>query len=98
MKEIPASLVAEMPAASPIRFDRAKCLGCYACLEACQVDVFVPAERRGPGQPPLVLFPGECWYCGACVMDCPSSGAISLRHPLMNQAHWVAKAELVRGR
>jgi len=86
----------EMPAANPISFDTSKCIGCYNCLEACQVDVFVPGESRGRGKPPLALFPGECWYCGCCVMECPVEGAIRLRHPLMNQAHWVAKEKLFK--
>ncbi len=97
MKDDNGPFAAEMPAARPIRFDRSKCIGCHACLEACQADVFVPGEKRGPGQPPVALFPGECWYCGACVMECPSKGAIALVHPLINQAHWVEKKKLTGG-
>lgn len=69
----------------PLRFDAKKCIGCNRCLEACQVDVMVPSEK---GKHPIVMFPGECWYCGACVMECPKQGAIRLVHPIMNQTRF----------
>lgn len=43
------------------------------------------------GAPPVVLYPGECYYCGSCVMACPVKGAIHLRHPLMNQTKFVRR-------
>lgn len=66
----------------PIRFDAGKCLGCNRCAEVCQADVLVPSPVKGAH--PELLYPGECYYCGCCVMECPSPGAISLNHPLMN--------------
>lgn len=84
--------LSEMPAANPVRFFSEKCTGCNRCVNACQVDIFVPNPEKG--KPPIVLYPGECWYCGCCVMECPSEGAVKLRHPLMNKARWVAKDEL----
>jgi len=86
----------EQPAAMPLVFDSAKCQGCNSCLEACQVDILLPNPEAG--KPPVVQYPGECWYCGCCVMECPVPGAITLRHPLMNQVRWVAKNELVLSR
>lgn len=83
----------EMPSASPVRIDSDRCIGCLACVESCQVDVLAPGERRG--SPPRVFYPDECWYCGCCVMDCPTA-AISLRHPLMNQADWIEKSRLMK--
>lgn len=80
----------EMPVAQPLRFDSEKCTGCRRCMEACQVDVLLPGE---PGKHPVAAFPGECWYCGCCVMECPT-GAIELRHPLMNRARWVKRSDL----
>ena len=77
--------------AVPLRFDREKCVGCLRCLEACQMDILLPPEN--PGEPPRLFWPGECWYCGACVMECPT-GAVSLRHPLMNQAAFVERSTL----
>jgi NAD-dependent dihydropyrimidine dehydrogenase PreA subunit len=82
----------EMPAANPVIIDSEKCTGCNRCVDICQVDIFIPADTRG--EPPVVLFPGECWYCGCCVVECPSEGAIKLRHPLMNRVHWVEKEQL----
>ena len=70
----------------PIRFDESKCIGCHRCAEACQVDVMVCFEK---GKPPVVMYPGECYYCGACVMECPVEGAVTLCHPLMNQTKFV---------
>ena len=75
--------------AQPLRFDEKLCVGCNRCVEACQIDVLLPNPVKGA--PPLVMWPGECWYCGACVMECPRKGAIRLRHPLMNQARFVEK-------
>ena len=72
---------------SPIRFDDSLCIACNRCVEACQIDVLVPAGTFG--KTPAAAWPGECWYCGACVMECPQPGAISLHHPLMNQPRFV---------
>jgi NAD-dependent dihydropyrimidine dehydrogenase PreA subunit len=82
----------EMPAASPLIFDADKCIACNQCVDICQVDVMVPNDEKT--KPPVVLYPGECWYCGCCVVVCPVEGAVTLRHPLMNQARWVAKEVL----
>ena len=70
----------------PLTFDEEKCIGCNRCAAVCQVDIMVPAETKG--QHPIVLYPGECYYCGSCVMSCPT-GAISLHHPLMNRTKFV---------
>ena len=83
----------QTPPACPISFDGAKCVGCNRCLEACQMDVFLPAAGRG--EHPVVAYPDECWYCGCCVMECPMD-AIKLHHPLMNRTRWVSKASLTR--
>jgi NAD-dependent dihydropyrimidine dehydrogenase PreA subunit len=82
----------EMPPSKPIIFNAEICNGCNNCVEICQVDVLIPNSEKG--KPPVVLYPGECWYCGCCVMVCPLKDAIILRHPIMNQVHWVAKSEL----
>lgn len=73
--------------ARPIRFDDRKCVGCNRCANICQVDIFIPNPEKG--RPPVVLYPGECYYCGSCVMACPRPGAIQLNHPLMNRAKFV---------
>ena len=71
---------------NPLTFDRELCIGCGQCASVCQVDVMAQFEK---GAPPVVLYPGECYYCGSCVMACPVKGAIHLRHPLMNQTKFV---------
>jgi Na+-translocating ferredoxin:NAD+ oxidoreductase RNF subunit RnfB len=86
-------LTPDQAAAAPLLFDAEKCLGCNKCLEACQVDILMPNPKVG--SPPLVIYPGECWYCGCCVMECPVEGAITLRHPLMNRVRWVEKKTLL---
>jgi len=84
----------EMPASKPIIYNPEICQGCNSCVDICQVDLLIPNPEKG--KTPVVLYPGECWYCGCCVMVCPHEGAISLRHPLMNQVHWVEKSELMK--
>jgi len=86
----------ERSAAIPITFNKDKCISCNRCVNICQVDVLLPNPEKG--KPPIVQYPGECWYCGCCVIECPIDGAIELRHPLMNQADWIAKTELKRRR
>lgn len=72
---------------NPLKYDAKLCIGCNRCASVCQCDVLLPSERAG--EHPLVMYPGECYYCGACVMVCPKPGAIRLVHPLMNQAKFV---------
>lgn len=79
--------------ARPLIFDEEKCIGCNRCAAVCQVDILIPNPVKG--KPPVVLYPGECYYCGSCVMECPSKGAIRLAHPLMNQAKFVPVKEAV---
>ena len=88
MANRPELSAAKIPSsARPIRFDAEKCVGCNRCANICQVDIFIPNPEKG--RPPIVLYPGECYYCGSCVMVCPRPGAIELEHPLMNQARFV---------
>ena len=72
---------------TPLRFDETKCIGCNSCARVCQVDILVPSAEKG--KHPVVLYPGECYYCGSCVMSCPVPGAITLNHPLMNKTKFV---------
>jgi len=75
--------------ARPLVFDEDVCTGCNRCVEVCQVDILIPNPVKG--RPPVVLYPGECYYCGCCVMDCPQKGAVKLQHPLMNRARFIEK-------
>jgi len=85
----------EQPVSLPLVFDEERCNGCNRCLEVCQVDILLPNPEAG--KPPVIQYPGECWYCGSCVMECLSPGAVTLRHPLMNRVRWVPKSSLVPG-
>lgn len=78
--------------ATPLLFDESKCVGCNTCANICQCDIMIPNPEKG--KHPIVAYPGECYYCGACVMVCPNKGAIHLQHPVMNRAKFVpVKAE-----
>ena len=90
-KELYTSVVSS--SARPILYNEELCIGCNRCAEVCQVDVLVPQIEKGKGKHPIVMYPGECWYCGACVMECPVKGAIKLQHPLMNEAKFVPVKE-----
>ncbi|MDO4383358.1 MAG: 4Fe-4S dicluster domain-containing protein [Eubacteriales bacterium] len=85
MNEIKVSVVP--CSANPIIFDETKCIGCNTCARTCHCDVLLPSTKKG--QHPIVAWPGECWYCGACVLQCPVEGAIHLEHPLMNRTKFV---------
>ncbi|MFB6340193.1 ferredoxin family protein [Saccharicrinis sp. FJH62] len=93
MSNMRLDLIPEMPVAKPIIINEDLCIGCKKCMEICQVDIFVPNPDTLK-KAPLVLYPGECWYCGNCVVVCPVEGAIKLQHPLMNRVHWIEKEKL----
>lgn len=73
----------------PLSFDAELCIGCDLCVDVCQVDIMLPSP--GPGLPPLVAYPGECWYDGSCVDICPVPGAISLNSLAKNRVHYRRK-------
>jgi NAD-dependent dihydropyrimidine dehydrogenase PreA subunit len=79
----------EPAAAEPLTFDQEICIGCNTCVDVCQADIMVPHPEYG--MPPIVLYPGECWYDGSCVRVCPEPGAISLNSLSMNRVHWKRK-------
>ena len=62
--------------------DASACADGSACVDASGEAV----KKRAL---PVVAWPGECYYCGACVMVCPKPGALKLSHPLMNRARFV---------
>jgi len=43
------------------------------------------------GQPPVPVYPDECWFCGVCVEHCPVPGAIRMEHPLNQRIGWKRK-------
>lgn len=74
-----------------VKFNAEICNGCRMCVEVCPDDVLMPNPRRG--QPSIVLYPDECWYCGSCVEECPRPGAITMIHPLQQSVsvNWKRK-------
>ena len=75
------------------------CIGCNSCVEVCRCDVLQPAGMqtdesgrcRATGQPPILVYPDECWFCGCCVGHCPVPGAITLNLPLCQKITWKRK-------
>jgi len=61
----------------PPQIDKTLCQRCGTCYDICPQDIFGCREAEIP----TVDYPDECWYCGACVIDCPAE-AIRLRLPL----------------
>jgi NAD-dependent dihydropyrimidine dehydrogenase PreA subunit len=85
-----ALAVPNLPGAGrPVLFDSSVCNGCNACVEICVMDILLPNPVKG--RPPVILYPEECYYEGCCVKNCPTTGAITLNHPLANRARWKRK-------
>ncbi len=63
----------------PIKIDHTLCTQCKVCFEVCPLDVFGFDDKN---RSIIVSYPEECYYCGACVFDCPIDGAIHLELPL----------------
>ncbi len=74
----------------PILFEPQICNGCNRCVNVCLMDIFLPNSKKGAL--PIVMYPDECWYCGACVLECPLPGAISLNHPLTERVRFKRKS------
>ncbi|OGA96887.1 MAG: hypothetical protein A3G27_08140 [Betaproteobacteria bacterium RIFCSPLOWO2_12_FULL_66_14] len=68
------------------------CNGCGICAAICPCDIISHEKGR---RVPKVLYPDECWYCDACVLDCPGTEGhkgLELRIPLQLQLMWMAAA------
>lgn len=87
MNKVEFHLTKESASSQPIHYNSDYCIGCNRCVHVCQCDILFPSPIKG--QHPIVMYPGECYYCGACVMVCPQKGAIHLQHPIMNQAKFI---------
>lgn len=65
----------------PILIDPGLCrAGCTIC------DVFCPGDiiyREDKTELPVVKYPDECWYCGACALHCPADAITILFPPEM---------------
>jgi NAD-dependent dihydropyrimidine dehydrogenase PreA subunit len=80
-----AFVVLAPEAFEPVSFDAELCIGCNICVDVCQVDIMIP--NPGVGLPPVLVFPGECWYDGSCVDSCPVPGAMFLNRMSRNSVH-----------
>ena len=67
---------------SPIVYNPDVCKGCNTCVEVCPMDILKRNSTKG--KPPIVAYPDECAYDGACWMQCPNrhEGAIRIVPPL----------------
>ncbi|MBI4968741.1 MAG: 4Fe-4S binding protein [Rhodospirillales bacterium] len=50
--------------------DKKKCNGCGLCALYCPLDVIYMEDGIGH-----VVYPDECWHCGACRQEC-AKGAV----------------------
>jgi NAD-dependent dihydropyrimidine dehydrogenase PreA subunit len=90
MKKPAKVQVSRVPSSfEPITIVPELCIGCDRCVDACQVDVFLPGPEDGA--PPVVNYPGECWHSGDCVAVCPVPGAIRLNVMPKNRVRWKRK-------
>jgi NAD-dependent dihydropyrimidine dehydrogenase PreA subunit len=67
---------------NPITFNEKTCTVCNHCVEVCLMEILAVNPEKG--KPPLVKYPDECAYDGACWMQCPQreKGAIKITPPL----------------
>ena len=63
-----------------VDFNSDICNGCNMCVNVCRNDVLMPNPKKK--EPPIILYPDECWFCGSCVEECNQPGAITMVHPL----------------
>ena len=57
--------------------DRDLCIRCGICVESCPLDCL---RLNDEGFPYMEYI--ECWYCGACEVECPKK-AILIRLPYL---------------
>ena len=69
--------------------DSELCNSCNKCVSVCRRDVLL--QNPVKGNPPIAMYPDECWLCGCCVQDCPVQGAIRLEYPLNMRLGWKRK-------
>ena len=71
-----------------VTIDENKCVGCNACANICRMQTILP--NAVPGNPPVVAYPDECWYCGCCVEVC-RTGALSMNLPINQRIYFKRK-------
>ncbi len=71
-----------------VTIDPKLCVACYQCSDICRCNVIVHNPEKG--QPPVVVYPDECWHCAVCTEHCPT-GAIKFEHPINQKITWKRK-------
>ena len=62
-----------------IKINYSRCTGCGRCYEISPSDIFgFEVETRLL----TVDYPEDCFYCGACILECPAKEAIHMELPL----------------
>ncbi len=89
MTDREAYAVPESTVIQPLTFESEACIGCNICVDICQVDIMLPNPEVG--EPPIVVYPSECWYDGSCVSACPEPGAITLNNMAGKQVRFRRK-------
>jgi NAD-dependent dihydropyrimidine dehydrogenase PreA subunit len=66
----------------PVVFNEETCTGCNTCVDVCLMGILAANPEKD--KPPIVTYPDECAYDGACWMQCPQrvKGAIKIVPPL----------------
>ncbi len=64
--------------------DSERCNGCGLCEPVCPGDIIFTDEASGLAE---VRYPDECWFCGACLAECPTE-AISYSFPEEIFSRW----------
>jgi len=62
-----------------IRVSAERCNGCGICVDICPCDVFRMNDGTGLAEAKYEI---DCWYCGACELDCPTQ-AITVNLPYL---------------
>ena len=67
---------------TPVVFNEKICSGCNTCVEVCLMEILAANPEKG--KPPVIVYPDECAFDGACFMLCPlrEKGAIKVVPPL----------------
>ncbi len=62
-----------------IQIHNDRCTSCGICVHICPCDVFRLSEKTGLAE---AWYETDCWYCGACELDCPAK-AIEVHLPYL---------------
>ncbi len=62
-----------------VKIDAKRCTGCSRCADVCPGDVLRVDNAKKVA---YAAYPDDCWYCGACVSDCPED-AIAVVFPYL---------------